>query len=183
MTTVMINDIRMDGGTQARAEIDAGTVARYKGLIRDAQAETGETNVWPFKDAVEVYYDGSAYWLADGFHRLTACRDLRLTQVQADVEQGTQRDAILASFGANAEHGLPRSSADKRRSVKRMLQDDEWGKWSDREIARRCKVSHPTVAAIRKELAETTGKFTSKRVFGDKGISFMRWVTASDEEE
>ncbi len=33
-----------------------------------------------------------------------------------------------------------------------MLNDSEWGQWSDREIARRCKVHHSTVAKIRQNL-------------------------------
>jgi hypothetical protein len=31
-----------------------------------------------------------------------------------------------------------------------LLDDEEWGKWSDREIARRAGVSHPFVINIRK---------------------------------
>ena len=30
-----------------------------------------------------------------------------------------------------------------------LLNDSEWGQWSDREIARRCGVGHPLVAKIR----------------------------------
>ena len=33
-----------------------------------------------------------------------------------------------------------------------MLQDKEWGQWSDREIARRCKVSNTFVSKLRTEL-------------------------------
>ena len=52
-----------------------------------------------------------------------------------------------------------------------MLSDIEWQDWSDREIARQCCVSHPFVAAIRKELgAEKTetkfrrdGKVTTRQ--------------------
>jgi len=32
---------------------------------------------------------------------------------------------------------------DKRMAVSRMLSDEEWAKWSDREIARKCRVSLP----------------------------------------
>jgi hypothetical protein len=52
-----------------------------------------------------------------------------------------QRDALLYSISSNAEHGLPRSNADKRKAVRLLLADAEWGKWSDRESARRCQVS------------------------------------------
>ena len=39
----------------------------------------------------------------------------------------------------------------KRRAVETLLNDEEWGKWSDREIARRCGVSPQTVVNIRSE--------------------------------
>jgi hypothetical protein len=169
MTIIEIKDIRTDGGTQAREKLDPATLQRYTELLREArQEETAPETVWPFKANIEVHYDGSVYWLIDGFHRVAACKEVGQPRVRADVSQGTQRDAILESFSANADHGLPRSSEDKRRAINRMLNDEEWGQWSDREIARRCKVSHPTVAAIRAELAEVTGKFTSERMYKDK---------------
>ncbi len=39
------------------------------------------------------------------------------------------------------------------RTVMKLLQDDEWSHWSDREIARQCRVGHPLVAQIRKQIA------------------------------
>ncbi|MUL39541.1 hypothetical protein [Gloeocapsopsis dulcis] len=41
-----------------------------------------------------------------------------------------------------------------------LLQDSEWGKWSDREIARYCKVDHKTVGKFR---ASLTGEFPSEK--------------------
>jgi hypothetical protein len=52
-----------------------------------------------------------------------------------------QQDALLYSISSNAEHGLPRSNADKRKAVRLLLADAEWGQWSDRESARHCQVS------------------------------------------
>ena len=49
---------------------------------------------------------------------------------------------------------MRRSNADKRKVVTRLLKDEEWSEWSDREIARQCKVDHKTVAKIRKDLTE-----------------------------
>jgi len=43
--------------------------------------------------------------------------------------------------------------ADKRRAVMKLLNDDEWSQWSDREIARRCAVSHMTVNRLREEMS------------------------------
>lgn len=96
-----------------------------------------------------VFYDGKKHWLADGFHRFHAYQKAGREKVAADVRQGTRRDAILHSVGANETHGLRRTRDDKRRAVETLLNDAEWGKWTDREIARRCAVSPQTVANVR----------------------------------
>jgi len=102
---------------------------------------------------VTVFFDGDNYWCADGFHRVQAALRANIAKIDADVRQGTQRDAILFSCGANANHGLRRSNADKRRAVMKLLTDDEWGKWSSREIAKRCAVSHTFIDDLRASLA------------------------------
>lgn len=164
--------IRTDGGTQARTEINEATVREYAETLRQAAVEELP---WPFPDVI-VFYDGENYWLGDGFHRVNAAKQAEYHQVSAEVRQGTRRDAVLFAVGANATHGLRRSQADKRRAIETLLRDDEWGRWSDREIARRCNVSHPTVAAIR---AEVTGNFSSERVYVDKHGNETRMETAS----
>jgi len=138
-----LDAIRLDGGTQPRAEIDTATIQRYAEAMMNGDQ-------FP---AVEVMYDGEDYWLVDGFHRDHAARLLGKDHILAKVRQGTQRDAQLASVGVNAKHGLPRTADDIRRAVLRLLEDREWGQWSDREIARQCGVSHPTVAKLRRELS------------------------------
>ena len=55
----------------------------------------------------------------------------------------------------SAAHGKRRTNADKRRSVMRLLEDAEWGQWSDREIARRCGVSYMTVSRMRPSLSQS----------------------------
>ena len=138
-----LGEIRRDGGTQPRAALDDEILTEY------AEAMKAGSEFPP----VVVFYDGAAYWLADGFHRVNAAIRAELTGVAAQVIAGTQRDAILYSIGANATHGLRRTNADKRRAVDRLLRDDEWGKWSDREIARRCAVSNNFVSEFRRSLS------------------------------
>src|SRR4051812_27722297 len=133
--------IRLDGGTQPRAAIDEETVADY---ARDMKAGAS----FP---PVVVFHDGTDYWLADGFHRHRAARVVGRAEIAAQVRQGTRRDAVLFSVGANAAHGLRRSNEDKRRAVHRLLDDPEWVEWSDRKIAGLCGVDHKTVAALRRE--------------------------------
>ena len=47
---------------------------------------------------------------------------------------------------------MRRTNADKRAAVLLLLNDGEWALWSDSEVARRCGVSHPFVAALRPHL-------------------------------
>lgn len=68
------------------------------------------------------------------------------------MRQGTQRDAILWSVGANASHGMRRTNQDKRRAVMRLLEDAEWKCWSNYEIAERCAVSDEFVRTMRGSL-------------------------------
>ena len=129
--------IRIDGCTQARTELNAATVAEYKAAIADGK-------VLP---PVTVFFDGSDFWLADGFHRFHAQDDR--ASLQAEVRNGTKRDAVLYACGANANHGLQRSNEDKRRAVAIMLADAEWSGMSDRDIAKHCSVSHTFVSNLR----------------------------------
>lgn len=138
-----LDKIRTDGGTQTREELNSDTIAEYAELM-----EAG-TKFPP----VVAFHDGATYWLADGFHRYFAARRKGDGSIDCEVQKGTQRDAVLYSVGANAEHGLPRTNADKRKAVTMMLEDEEWKTWADREIARRCHVDHVTVGRLRKELS------------------------------
>jgi hypothetical protein len=98
------------------------------------------------KNAPETLLTGS---IPLGFHRLGATRSLGWEKIAADVRQGTRRDAVLFSVGANGLHGHRRTNEDKKRAVKTLLDDDEWKKMSDREIARLCGVTHPFVSSLR----------------------------------
>lgn len=132
---IQIASIRTDGGCQPRAE-------KLLDVIDDYAAAMVQGSEFP---PITVFYDGADYWLADGYHRRDAAIGAGKTEILADVRQGTRRDAILFSVGANAAHGLRRTNEDKRRSVMTLLADPEWAAWSDREIARRCVVSYELV--------------------------------------
>lgn len=148
---IKISDIRLDGGTQMRAGLDEATVKEYA-------ADFLTHHAWGDFPPVVLFFDGTEYWAGDGFHRIEAYKRAVAGSnphevVHADVRAGTRRDAILFAAQANANHGLRRSQADKRRSVETLLRDEEWQQWSDREIARRCNVSADLVGTVRKELA------------------------------
>jgi hypothetical protein len=138
-TQLPLDSIRIDGGTQPRAALDQNVIHEYAQDIL-----LGAT--FP---PVTVFYDGSDYWLADGFHRYHGAKQICRETIDAEIRQGTRRDAVLYSVGTNATHGLRRTNADKRRAVETLLRDEEWSKWSNREIARQSGVDEGTVRNIR----------------------------------
>lgn len=139
MNALALDLIRADERCQPRATFDTELVNQY------AEAMAAGDTFPP----VKAFFDGADHFLADGFHRYHAAKSLGLVEIDADVSEGTLRDAVLYSCSANAAHGWRRTNDDKRRAVLRLLNDPEWRRWSDREIARRCLVSDKTVASLR----------------------------------
>jgi uncharacterized ParB-like nuclease family protein len=138
---LQIDLIRTDGGTQAREQMNEEAIAEYADLMAN--------NVdFP---PLSVVDDGQTLWLADGFHRLEAAKRNGATRVLANVERGTMVDAILAAAASNAGHGVRRTNADKKRAVAMVLSLPGYSDKSDREIARLCAVTHPFVAACRRQ--------------------------------
>jgi len=148
--TLKLASIRIDGDTQLRAETSQDIIQSY------AQ-DMLEGDIFP---PIVVYHDGTNYWLSDGFHRFFAVKEAGKEEILADVRQGTRRDALLHAAEANRKHGLQLTNKDKRRIVTLFLNDPEWSKWSDRELARRCGVSHPFVSSLRSSLESVTSERT-----------------------
>lgn len=137
-----LKEIRLDGGTQPRVELNQEVVGDYADSLMAGA-------VFP---PVHVFHDGSSYWLADGFHRYFAHKRAGKLEIDVDVHTGTLRDALLFSLSANSQHGLRRTNDDKRRAVLILLNDLEWSEWSDVKIAEAAGVSNATVHRIRKSL-------------------------------
>jgi hypothetical protein len=147
---VPVADVILDSDVQPRESISSQTIGEYA----DAMSEGKD---FP---AIVVYKDPDSGSLiaADGWHRVSAARQAGRTTIKAEVRTGTKRDAILYSVSANATHGLRRTDADKRRAVMRLLNDDEWSKWSASVIAEKAGVSQPFVSGLRRQLEEQTGQ-------------------------
>jgi len=138
--------MRLDGDTQPRAKIDTQAVADYAERI-----EAGDE-----LPPIDVYFDGSAYWIADGFHRWHAHRKLGHNLITCIVHTGTVEDARWHAIGANKAHGLRRTNEDKAKAVKAALQHPKGAEWSDVQIAEHVGVSDKTVAKYRTELTATS---------------------------
>lgn len=139
MKKIKLDSIRIDGGTQSRVVIDQPTVYNYLEHMK-------EGDEFPRMFAV---YDGTTFWLVDGFHRYHALKLLGIKEVEIDYKPGTLQEAQVLSFGANGTHGKQRTNEDKRKAVESALEHPMTCNKTDAEIARICKVSKPFVAAVR----------------------------------
>lgn len=155
--SIPLSKIILDAGTQIRANISEKTIDEYAERLR---AGDEFPPVILFFDKAE-----NAYYMGDGFHRFHAHKINKKKTIQAEIRKGDLRDAILFAVMANTTHGRKRTNADKRRAVKTLLIDDEWGNWSDREIAKRCAVDHKTVGNLREKL---TGEIPSEKIYKNK---------------
>lgn len=136
-----LDQVNIEGGTQARAEINHTTVSEYAEHLDDLPP-------------VDVFFDGVKYWLAEGFHRWHAHKKKGRATIACRKHLGTVRAAILFAVGANAENALQLTDADRRHACRMLLTDSEWGKWSKEEIARQCRVSPWLVADEKKRIKE-----------------------------
>jgi hypothetical protein len=146
---VRLDHIQTEGGTQPRVEIKDEVVQRYSEHLNDLPP-------------ADVFYDGTTYWLADGFYRFRAHQRKKRPVMNCRKHLGTQRDAILFAAHSNSDavHGVQLTDPDKWQICRMLLTDKEWSKWSDREIARQSggNVSHPLVGKVRRALKEEAKK-------------------------
>jgi len=137
-------NIRTDGGTQPRIQLDQDLVKEYAEVMREGV-------VFP---PVEVFHDGSAYWLVDGFHRYFGYKANGLTSIEAIVHTGTLREAQFYAWKANNKHGNRLKAEDIRAILRIMLTDEEYSKWSNNHIAKELNISNMTVGRVRVAMQE-----------------------------
>lgn len=155
MKVLKLSQIRIDGGTQMRVSINQDKVSEYAEKMR-------EDAVFP---PIKVMFDGTVYWLYDGFHRYFAAQSAGFNAIQAEYKPGTMEDAQDLALGANDDHGLPRSNEDKRKSVETALEMERHKDKSDNEIAKLCKVSRSFVGSVRSpEVKERQQKNLAKHI-------------------
>lgn len=148
---IQLDQISIYGGTQTRAATNDEAIVQY---AEDMEAGAS----FP---AIIVYYDGSKYWLADGFHRYLAAKRNEYEDILAEVREGGRSSALEHALGANATNGLFRTAADKRHAVEVAL--EEWPDKSNAVLADVCRVSVEFVRKQRHKIdlpesATVTGK-------------------------
>ncbi|HEX3716937.1 MAG TPA: ParB/RepB/Spo0J family partition protein [Verrucomicrobiae bacterium] len=133
-----ILSIVIDDALQVRAAVDKNTVTEYADSMKCG-------DVFP---PIKVIERDGKYALVDGRHRLEAASQIHAESIRVEIVESSPNDAIKIALEANRQHGLRFTNADKRRAVEMVLR--QWPEMSDREIARLCGTTGPTVAAGRK---------------------------------
>ena len=150
---VALGAVRTDGDTQPRVGMDPELVEEYTARMSVGESrEVVDPTGTPFPPLVVYLDDEGVTWLADGFHRLEAARRAGIESMQAIVRSGSRRDAFVASLGANATHGKRRTRADKRRAVRRALEEPDLLSRSDGYLSEMCEVTDRFVSKMRLEL-------------------------------
>jgi len=150
-----LDNIVVDSTIRARVKMDTVYIEEYSESIKNGEK---------FPPVTVYLVDNENYFLVDGFHRYQAHFNAGMPDILCEIKYGTKRDAILHAVQSNATHGIRRTNADKRRAVEILLKDKEWARWSDRHIAKLCRVSQPFVSSIRKELTDNGYQFSATRI-------------------
>lgn len=139
LAEIKLEDIRIDGGTQYRDEINQNTVRDYSEAMRNGA-------VFP---PMEVTFDGTYYWMWNGFHRYFTHMACGSRMVSVSWVAGTQSDAQILAMGANPTHGLQRNKATKRNQVMAALTHEDTKHLNNLQISKLCTVADSFVASVR----------------------------------
>ena len=167
--TIPLSLVKRDPKTQQRTGLNLDTVEEYQEAI----------SLGAKFPPIKVRFDGKHYYLWDGFHTVQAFLNLNKTEIEAEITPGNLRDAILDSVGANSTHGLRRTREDKRKAVKALLYDEEWMEWSNRKIAKHCKVSESLVRTIKKKI----GFKSDKILYQDKHGNQSQMISNTENDD
>ncbi len=134
--------IRRDRRTQHRSGVNAETVRQYAALMRDGLS-------FP---PIRVWWDGTDFWLSDGFQRLAACDLAGIGEINCEVRNGSFNDALWDSFAANATHGTRRTPSETQHVIQLALSHENSALLSNVEIARHLHIAESTVRRWRNSL-------------------------------
>lgn len=73
------------------------------------------------ENPIKLYDTPSSLILTDGFHRLSAARQLNWTEIKAIVKKGSVQDAHAAACLANLKHGKPLSRKERKKAIQEYL--------------------------------------------------------------
>jgi hypothetical protein len=144
--------IRRDGDTQCRLILDTSIIAEY------AEAMNAGARFPP----IRIWFDGTVYWLSDGFHRVAAAEDVGTEKISAYIHKGSLEDARWDSYAANSTHGMRRTGADIEAILNRMVKHPNGSHLSNRHLARHLKIPEATVRRWRQRVSASRDADTTR---------------------
>jgi len=168
-----IQSLTFDPDLQIRVRINEETISLYA----EQMATEAEMKKFP---AVEIYYDGTKYWLADGHHRRAAAEKAGHDKVWAVVKSGTRTDALWGAVLGNVKQGFGLTRADKQRAI--MLVIQQCSDKSNRMIADAVGCNEKTVRIYRESTAENSAVDNQRRT-GKDGKSRPAKFKRTDEKQ
>jgi len=142
-----LDEITLIEGNHAREQINQKQVSQYAALMKDGI-------IFP-----PVVVFGEENILGDGWHRLSAHKLNKQTEIMAERKEGGAREARLYSYQAN-NHGLPPTPKERIANAAYLLADSEWSQWSDARIAAHVGLDRTTVWRMRKKPTKKPTKKT-----------------------
>jgi len=138
-----IDLVNLTCGTQIRSMTNEAAVLRYAALM---DTEEGRAKFPP----IIVYHDAnSEYWIADGHHRVMAALRCQLTEIRAEIRDGSKADALWAAAEINSKNGLPLEGDDIRQTIIMLI--EAWPNRSLRSIADAVGCSKSYVGLIKNQ--------------------------------
>lgn len=116
VTEVPVSDLERCTRVQVRAAMHDATVSRY--------AEDMECGA--VFDPVVLFRERGTerYVIADGHHRVAAAKRAGEETIRAEIREGDESAALEFALGANAAHGLQRTSKDIENGVRLLLENE-----------------------------------------------------------
>ncbi len=139
---IFIQDIDLKASPMVRSHIREDVVEEYADIYKKEKVKL---------PPIELFTeDNKVYLLGDGAHRTYALIANKSKTVEANIHKGTREDALRYALTANERHGIRRSAADKRNSIREAVK--QWPKCSDTQVAAMCAVDKHTVTSVRAEM-------------------------------
>jgi hypothetical protein len=136
---IKLSEIRIDGGTQIRDQLNQDKVNEYAEQMKDGA-------VFP---PITVFNDGSSIWLSSGFHRYFGSKKIGNITIDCIVIEGTLEDAQWFGMGDN-KHGLNMTHADYKKAAQIAFDHPVWSTYTNAKIANHIGVSAMTIGRFKK---------------------------------
>lgn len=109
---------RTDKAFQVRSGLDETTVQQYMKVAKTSQrldAFASRPVLWK--------RDDGKYAIVEGWHRIEAAARLKTADIDADVFEGSRREAFIRAMRSNLTHGLPLKAEEKMTACQKVIEE------------------------------------------------------------